>query len=114
MKKYFILGISVLVIAILVSFAFKQEPSAGTPGELVQSFYGTARVGATVHACLQPYNSPCYEAVAGKFGYSFPEDIEQGDYWLTDGCWNTGATYSGTPVRVDFCIPTPGNECLCN
>ncbi len=102
MKKYLVLGILVAALAAAFSVCLNQEPSAAMP-----SFYGAAKAGKTVWACMQPIGR-CYQTTAGPNDtYAFPRTILPGDYHLTDGCQNKGGTYSGSPVRIDFCIPDP-------
>jgi hypothetical protein len=109
MRRYIILGIIVLVLAASFLLLMKQDSSA-----LIPSFHGTAKAGRTVYACMQPVGR-CYQTTANANNYyTFPSTILHGDYSLTDGCQNGGGTYSGSPVRVDFCVPNPPEECQCN
>jgi hypothetical protein len=110
MKKYVILGIIVLALATSFLIITKQDSTADMP-----SFYGTAEAGRTVYACLQPVGR-CFQTTANaNNNYSFPSTLLPGDYNLTDNCGNVGATYSGSPVRVDFCVPNPPwEECPCD
>lgn len=104
MKKYLVLGIVVAVAAILLSLSFKAESNA----ELGPAFWGSAKAGRTISACFYPGGWPCYETVANANNmYRFPHNIFYGSYNLTDGCQNQNASYGGSPVRVDFCIPDP-------
>jgi len=113
MKKYFILGILLVIIGLMLSFSFKQVLTADDKPTV---FYGTAKAGKTVTACLDCEDVICYSAVAGSNNMYYIKTYYpvSGSYCITDVCWWTGATYSGTPVRVDFCVGTPGNPCKCN
>ena len=104
MKKYLVLGTVVVVVAMLLSPSFKEESTA----ELGPSFWGSAKAGRTISATFYPGGWPSYETVADANNmYRFPHNIFYGTYNLTDGCQNHGGTYSGSPVRIDFCIPDP-------
>ena len=115
MKKYYILGISVVVIAVLFSLSLKQEsPAAVIPRPC--DFYGTAPAGSIVTACMLPNNSPCYKTTAGSTNtYCLYVGQEEGTYLLTNGCYQIVSTYSGTAVECNFCVPTPERpNCPCN
>jgi len=111
MKKYFILGIVITAVAVLLSFSLRQEAPAGDKPTM---FYGTAEAGATVTACLNG-EAPCYSAVAGSNNtYVIRGTGSNGTYLITDGCWHDYVSYSGSPVLYDFCVPIPGDPCDCN
>jgi hypothetical protein len=110
MKKYFVFGITLTIIAILVAFSLQERSSASMP-----SFWGDCKAGVTVSACMQPLGFPCYYAVANQSDrYHFPRTIMQGTYRLDNGCTATTKTYSGSAVRHDFCVPDPPYfQCPC-
>ena len=107
MKKYLVLGTAVAVIAAAVVLSLPQKPSAALP-----SFYGSSPEGSKVVACLAPFYELCYETYADEYDiYEFPNTLPHGTYDLNNGCTNHPATYSGSPVRSDFCVPPP--DCPC-
>ena len=110
MKKYFVFGVTLAVIAVLVAFSLQERSTASSA-----SFYGDCEEGETVSACMQPLNFPCYYAVANQADqYDFPSSIMEGTYKLDNGCTSTIKAYSGSPVRHDFCVPNPPwVECIC-
>lgn len=112
MKRYFIFGVTVAALAVLLCLSLGSRSVADPPSP---SFYGKAVAGRTVTACMLPDFSPCYETRAkGNRTYQFPGDIEQGTYRLEDGCQWREATYTGNPVEVNFCVPFPPLiECIC-
>jgi hypothetical protein len=112
MKKYFILGVSLIVIAVIISFSLKQESPARIAPAC--SFHGSALAGKTVYVCPSG-GGTCYQTGANKYNqYCMDVDIPFGSYWVTDGCTSGGGTYSGQPVQVNLCVSTPGNLCACN
>jgi len=111
MKKYFILGIIIAVMAILISFSLKQETVADSQPTV---FYGTAEAGKTVTACLDCDPELCYSTVASSNNtYAIKGHLSSGSYCITDGCGSYIVSYTGTPVLVDFCVSNPPNYCPC-
>ena len=107
MKKYLILGMAVAVIAAAVVLSLPEKPNAALP-----SFYGSSPEGSKVRACLAPFYELCYETYADQYDiYEVPRTLPQGTYELHNGCTSHQDTYSGGPVRSDFCVPPPA--CVC-
>ena len=110
MKRFFVIGATLAVIAILAVFSLQERSTAACP-----SFYGDCPAGKTVSACMQPLNFPCYYTVANQSDkYDFPCTIMEGTYRLDNGCTSAIKDYSGSPVVHDFCVPDPPlHNCVC-
>jgi hypothetical protein len=111
MKKYLILGIIVIALALTAGFLWKPSVNAdvGPP-----SFYGTAGAGSTVYAFLQIEPYTVYTTIARPNNtYSFHSNILMGPYIVCDFCQPHYETYSGTPVRVNICYSHDGKLCPC-
>jgi hypothetical protein len=111
MKKYFILGIVVLLTAIFLCLSLEQGSKAGID---YLAFYGTAKAGATVCA-----EGPCLRCTTADstnwYRIYLPRDEEcRGWYHITDYCVSDDAYWNGYfAQQVNLCVPNPPIYCEC-
>jgi hypothetical protein len=109
MKKYFILGIAVLAVAvILVSFPWNQTSQADVTGHAFSGVFQSGRSILAQHDIFQVNGVD-----EGDDWYHIDIPAWMTGWWtLTDGCQHFTRYWDGeTFTRVDFCNP---QNCDCN
>lgn len=109
MKKYLILGMAlVALVAVLVSFSWKEESTAAD-GCCI-AFWGAVKEDVTVSACKDG-GGPCFYGVGDsddRYEIRIPNQPQYwGAYTLSNGCQTYHSFYFGVGHEVNFCVPDP-------